>query len=438
MRLRFHHAAALAPLLVAAGIFLVEKLSINGRAVPRTLLWIAAALWFVLGVKLRARAWRVVDTPTSKVAAATVGTCEFTGTAIALEPVPAPASGVSCVWYSWKLQEHRKRGKNSSWVTVDAAEHRRPFVLEDGTGRIRVDPAGAEFHGIEQHRLPVPGRGRKWRQLECRLPDRSRVYVLGPVRADATGAALEVAGEAEEFVVSDDSEHRIALRLGAWAWLALLLGLAAVIVAALPVGRRDPFGDTSLELDPDGQGGVALAGAAVFVAGLLASWLLRAYNRLVIVRNQAERAWSSIEVQLQRRYDLVTNLARVVRGYVDHEGSLLHTLALARSRGSLPSVDELEAAQAHDAVAHADARQLLALSEAYPRLHADEQYERLADGLRDTEHRIALARSFYNDALTVMRDRRGTFPYLLVAPLVAMPTLELFEATDREAVAVGV
>lgn len=180
--------------LVGVLLFLSVKLKVDGPALPRGLLWGAAALWFLIGVELRARAWRVLDTPTSKVAGAAVGTCELSGTAIALQPVVARASGTNS------------------------------------------------------------------------------------------------------------------------------------------------FGSS---------------------------------------------------------------------------GSCRNT-------------------------ARADAQQLLALAEAYPRLHADQQYERLADALRDTENRIALSRTFYNDAVNVMRDRRGTFPYILVASFVTMPTLELFETSERNAVAVGI
>ncbi|MDZ4827760.1 MAG: LemA family protein [Actinomycetota bacterium] len=437
VRLRAQPAAVLSMLVVVVvACFFLTKVPVDGPAAPRALLWGAALLWFVWGLRLRATAWRIVDTPTSKVAAAAVGTSELAGTAIASHPAPAPASGTSCVWFSWKLQQWRKRGKDHEWVTVDSSEWRHPFVIEDDTGSIRVDPQGADFHGVKEHKYPVPGRAGKWQQLEWLVADRAQVYVLGPVRVDPTGTALEVGGDGE-FMISDDSEKRIAFRFGAWAWVALVFGLAAAVVAPIFFLRTPEFGDREIGVELDGVTHLIVAAGAIYLVALAASWLLRAYNRLVIVKNQAQKAWSSIEVQLQRRFDLIRNLVTVVRGYIEHEGSLLTATAAARAQGELPSAPELHAAETHDAAAHASAQQLFALAETYPRLHADEQYERLAEALRDCENRIAFSRAFYNDAVNVMRDRRGTFPYLVVAPLVKMPTLELFETTDRDAVALG-
>ena len=424
-----HHGTPLAllvvPALAAGAIF--EFGAPAGPTVPRGVLIVCALLWFVFGVKLRTRAWRMKDTPTSKVRAAAIGTCEFAGTAIAQQPAPGPASGVSSVWFHWELQELVRRRKSSEWVTREEREHRRPFALEDDTGTIRVDPAHAEFHGFRTFKHRVPGRNRRWRQLERRLEDRTTVYVLGPVRVEPGADRLEVGtAEPQEFLISDDSEKTVTTRMHSAAWLSLILALVALVGAATVKVTTDLDGEKGLTVTDERALAVQLVVLYLVVLALL--WPVRAYNRLVITRNQAMKAWSSIEVQLQRRFDLLTNLVTVVRAYAQYEHETLVATAAVRAHGQLPDDGELTATASHDGAAHADATRLLALAEANPELHANENYEALATQLRATEDAIAFSRAFYNDAVTVMRDRKGTFPYLLVAGFVPWPSLELFEA----------
>jgi LemA protein len=107
-----------------------------------------------------------------------------------------------------------------------------------------------------------------------------------------------------------------------------------------------------------------------------------------------DRAWSLIDVQLARRHELVPRLVAVVEGYAAHERSLQE--ALASARGGTPAA-------------------LLALREAYPQLKADTVYQGLFDELTSTENRIAGARDYFNETVTIVRDRTRTFPGVLLA-----------------------
>ena len=104
----------------------------------------------------------------------------------------------------------------------------------------------------------------------------------------------------------------------------------------------------------------------------------------------------------------------------------------------LPTTPEVDGASAENAAADVEGAQLVALAESNPQLHADEEFTKLSSALTDTENRVALARQFYNDAVTVLRDRRSTFPYLLVARLVSIPSFELFEGGNPAPVRVYV
>lgn len=128
-------------------------------------------------------------------------------------------------------------------------------------------------------------------------------------------------------------------------------------------------------------------------------------------------------MQLQRRHDVIDNLVTVVRGYTSFEAEILTTIA--RTRGS-PDDEQMHAATTQDDAQRQRASQLLALAEAIPDLKTDAQSEQLTSTLSASENQIASAREFYNEAVTVFRNRRGTFPYVLVAWLVHIPSFELF------------
>ena len=148
------------------------------------------------------------------------------------------------------------------------------------------------------------------------------------------------------------------------------------------------------------------------------------YNRLVTLRNRFENAFSQIEVQLKRRYDLIPNLVETVKGYMKHERETLEAVINARNRavGGLQQA----AAKPGDASAMqelAGAEQLLsgtlgrlfALAEAYPDLKANQNMAQLTEELTSTENRVAFARQAYNDSVTAYNTYRQTFPPNLFA-----------------------
>jgi LemA protein len=149
---------------------------------------------------------------------------------------------------------------------------------------------------------------------------------------------------------------------------------------------------------------------------------------LVRVANRAERAWSLIEVMLQRRHDLVPRIVAVVTAGRDHEADLQARAAHLRTpRGSSPGTAGALVAEQTDVL-----RSVFARAEAYPELRADESFRTLHDQLADTENRIAAARAFHNDSVTALRDRTGTFPGVLVARLGDFGGRELFAAEGFE------
>ncbi len=167
--------------------------------------------------------------------------------------------------------------------------------------------------------------------------------------------------------------------------------------------------------------------AAVVV--ILVLWLVLTYNALVRLKNRVENAWSQIDVQLRRRYDLIPNLVETVKGYASHERETLEAVIAARQRGvSASTVEEQGAAQ--NMITQTLGR-LFALSEAYPDLKANQNFLELQEELTATEDRIGYSRQFYNDSVLKYNNKRQTFPSNLIAG--KFPDKEYFEVEEPEA-----
>jgi LemA protein len=166
---------------------------------------------------------------------------------------------------------------------------------------------------------------------------------------------------------------------------------------------------------------ILLAAAAL----LPALYVIVQYNGLVGLRNHIAEAWSNVDTELQRRYDLIPNLVAVVKGYAAHERDVLERVTALRDRcfANRGPVGE----QARDEAQLVDAlKQLLARVENYPQLKADRHFLELQHELVNTEDRIQAARRFYNGNVRDYRNKRETFPSSLVAGLFNFPPAEFF------------
>ena len=177
-------------------------------------------------------------------------------------------------------------------------------------------------------------------------------------------------------------------------------------------------------------------------------WLVMAYNRLARLRVRCENAYSQIDVQLKRRFDLVPNLVEAVKGYMAHERQTLEAVIRARAA----AVDGLRGASAAmhggvvgmGALAAASGQldaalgRLFGVMERYPDLKANQNALQLQEELVHTENRIAFARQGYNDSVQSLNAQIAMFPTNLVAGLFAFRPMPMFEAADQERAAVRV
>lgn len=175
---------------------------------------------------------------------------------------------------------------------------------------------------------------------------------------------------------------------------------------------------------------------AVGLAGAILLYVVFTYNRLVRLRVRVENAWSGIDVQLRRRYDLIPNLVESVKGYAKHERELFERVTQARTRGEeAQSVGEQ--AEAETEITRV-LRQLLAVAENYPQLKANENFLALQEELTATESKIAFARQFYNDQVLGLNTLIAQFPSLLVARLGRFEPRDFFEIEEGSRQPVGV
>jgi LemA protein len=156
------------------------------------------------------------------------------------------------------------------------------------------------------------------------------------------------------------------------------------------------------------------------------------YNRIQTLDEQATAAQSQIEVQLQRRADLIPNLVATVKGYAQHEEEVFNTVAEARSRllNAVQSKDPEQMATADQGLTGALGR-LLAISENYPNLKADENFLRLQDELTGTENRIAVSRSDFNEAVRSYNAYIRQFPAVITAKVIHAEQRKYFQAAEQ-------
>jgi LemA protein len=172
------------------------------------------------------------------------------------------------------------------------------------------------------------------------------------------------------------------------------------------------------------------------VAVVLIAWLVGIYNRLVKLRNQFKNAFSQIDVQLKRRYDLIPNLVETAKGYMKHERETLEAVIAARNKAQVAV--QAAAARPGDPAAMqgltgAEAGltgalgRFFALAESYPDLKANQNMLSLQEELTSTENKVAFSRQAYNDAVMAYNTARESFPDTIIAGATGFGPAQLFE-----------
>ena len=169
------------------------------------------------------------------------------------------------------------------------------------------------------------------------------------------------------------------------------------------------------------------------IIALVVLWAVFAYNRFVTLINRAKEAWSDIDVQLKRRYDLIPNLVETVKGYASHEAGTLQKVTEARTK-AMGAQTVAQHAEAENMLTGA-LKSLFAVSEAYPDLKANSNFVELQRELSDTENKIQAARRFYNSVVQELQNALEQFPTNLIGSAFGFKTREFFQLGESEAAA---
>lgn len=172
--------------------------------------------------------------------------------------------------------------------------------------------------------------------------------------------------------------------------------------------------------------------AIILIAiGAIALWLVMTYNGLITSRNRTDEAWSDIDVQLKRRYDLIPNLVNTVKGYATHEAGTLEKVIAARNMAMSAGSSPTAKAEAENMLS-GTLKSLFALTENYPDLKANQNFLSLQAELADTENKLLASRRFYNGNVRDFNTKLQVFPTNMFANMLGFTKRDFFEIDSAE------
>lgn len=159
------------------------------------------------------------------------------------------------------------------------------------------------------------------------------------------------------------------------------------------------------------------------------AFIISTYNSLVQSKMKVDNAWSQIDVQLQRRFDLIPNFVETVKGYMKHEQETFEKIAALRT--SWANTTNIEDKVQLNNQLSSTLKTIMAISENYPELKANENFIKLSEELNNTENKISYSRQFYNDTVTMYNTKLQVFPSNIIAGMFNFTSRELFKSNDE-------
>ncbi len=416
--------------------------------------FVLAGVLLLLSLRAGARGRFIDNLPTSKTAGVFIGVVEIKGAAESEQPLGSYLTAIPCVYYKWSVEERWSRiftetytdskgntqtrtRTESGWTTVASGGDEQLFYLEDDCGVIRVNPARASVRGdCVFNQRSYPGDGLYYHKgpsgsvmdsdhvrqfTEHAIPLHHQLYIIGHARERTDVVAAEIAHDESSpmYLISTQTEKQIS---SSYKWQFWLLGIFGLIFAV----AGQVIADVNSSIDPGSRIARYLALAAAAGGAWALGWVWMVYNSMADLKNRVRQGWSNVDVQLKRRHDLIPQLVRVVEGLKDHERTVLESVTLLRSqtaatRPGEPGPDPQGCARA-----------LVAIREAYPQLKTNKAFGNLQQKLVETEQRIALARTYFNEIAAHYNIRLGVIPDRYVAFMGGMKPQAYITAEDFE------
>ena len=180
---------------------------------------------------------------------------------------------------------------------------------------------------------------------------------------------------------------------------------------------------------------LAIAIILLIVVIIFIAYVVAVYNGLIVGRNRVKEAFSDVQIQLKRRYDLIPNLVETVKGYASHESQTLEKVIQARNMAMAAQKGDLKEQAKAENILSGTLKSLFAVSENYPELKANENFLKLQFELTDTEDKIKAARRFYNTNVLALNNKIEMFPSNIIASIFQFTKQEFFELDEDEAAA---
>ena len=393
---------------------------------------------------------KYADRATTPAAALFAGLNLVKGRGWTERPLTSHRTNTASLWWEYTLEEERRHTRTvtdnkgntrtetyTEWHTIESRKDElNEFEVVDDTGTALVRLKGASVVPRQVHsevfrdhqargilgRILSAGSGAtgRYRETEKVVGFGDDLFVVGEVELDEERFVPVISKKVMVSTRSEESHVR---------WLT-----AGVVATVLVTVAAMAYGVATLIRPEDPAEPVAwVPGLVAGLVLLVVAWLITTYNRLRLVAQGADRAWSLIDVQLRRRHDLIPSLQNCVQAHAAYEQDALVGITEARTASTTAaSSDEAEALSDEAETQTRALRTILAVAEATPELTADQSFQRLQHELADTEDRIAASRSFYNDSLTILRDRQQRFPGSLVASRVPIAHRDLIDARGFE------
>ena len=167
----------------------------------------------------------------------------------------------------------------------------------------------------------------------------------------------------------------------------------------------------------------------LIIVVVIIAFIISTYNSLVQSKMKVDNAWSQIDVQLQRRFDLIPNFVETVKGYMNHEQETFEKIAALRTSWANATTVE-DKAELNNQLS-STLKTIMAVSESYPELKANENFKQLSEELSNTENKISFSRQFYNDTVTMYNTKLQVFPANIIAGMFNFTSRDLFKSDDE-------
>ena len=395
--------------------FIPTHLSYIGTSIFSVIAIILSYVLSYFGIKY-IRVKRLIENiPTSKTTGVVFGIAEVCGKLILdhkTKPLMPPLSKIDSSWYHYIVKEKRGSGKNSKWVTITDRIESIKCYCEDEEGQLLLDANKAEV--ITKHVVKETVGNRSYKEYSLRIND--PLYAIGFASVDNEGDKLILTNgeDKEPFILSNLSETEVMLNKARRGMCFLNFGFSFFMLAPLLLfSAAGGFASTDFLLS-------SLL-APLFM--MFITFILH-YNDMIFLRERVERNRSNIEVALKKRHDLIPNLEKIVKAYLQHEKDLQTNIASLRSHyeASLKDETRLDSFIAQGKQLRS---QINALQEHYANLKADKLMRQFMDSQIKMENELALMRSGYNDAVEVYNARLSTIPDIIFTKLAGFKEKKL-------------